>query len=46
MKKFLLVLVLFIVIALGGGIAYLLALDLPAPTTAMEKPVANDRLSP
>jgi hypothetical protein len=44
MKKFLFILILLMVVALGGGVAYLLTVDLPAPTTAMEKPIANDRL--
>jgi hypothetical protein len=45
MTKFLFILALLIVVALGGGIAYLLTVELPAPTTAMEKPIPNDRLA-
>ncbi len=45
MKKFLFILILLIVIALGGGVAYLLTVDIPAPTTVMEKPIPNDRLT-
>jgi hypothetical protein len=46
MTKFLLGLALLLILGLGGGVAYLLSMDLPAPTVVMEKPIPNDRLLP
>ncbi len=44
MARVTLAIVVLILVALGGGVAFLAAWDIPPPTRSVEKVIPNDRL--
>lgn len=43
MKKFILFLVILLVVAVGGGLAFLATWEIPAPSQKVEKVLNNDK---
>lgn len=43
MKKFILFLVILLIVAIGGGLAFLATWEIPAPSQKVEKVLNNDK---